>query len=205
MTKTRASRPRAPRGQARARIVTAADAAFAEKGFEAASTREIAQRAGTDQGLVTYHFPSKDELWRAAADRIFGVLTQTLDERVASLKHADPRERSRSIIREYVRFVAARPEFFRFMVDGGNRSDARTRWLVDTYIKPRFEYMKKHGMARGAGIDDASAPHAFFALAGAAALIFAVAPNCRRLTGLDPRKREAVEAHADFIADLMVP
>jgi AcrR family transcriptional regulator len=185
--------------------VAAAVDAFAEKGFEAASTRDIAQRAGTNQGLVTYHFPSKDLLWRAAADRLFGVLEERLDDRVASLSQSNSRERARGAIREYVRWVAEHPEFFRFLVDEGNLSNARTRWLVDTHIKPRFEFMKELGLARAAGIDDAALPHAFFALSGAAGLIFAVASNCRRLTGLDPRKREAIEAHADFVADLLVP
>lgn len=205
MPKPRSRPSRAPRGEARERIVAAAVDAFAEKGFEAASTRGIASRAGTDQGLLTYHFPNKDHLWRAAADRIFAILGKRLDERVTSLEQVDPKERTRSVIREYVRTVAAHPEFFRFLVDAGNRSNARSRWLVDTHIKPRFEFMKEHGLARATEIDDAAIPHAFYALAGSAALIFAVAPNCRRLTGLDPRKRDAIEAHADFIAKLMVP
>ncbi len=205
MAKTRTRRARVPRGEARERIVAAAVEAFAEKGFEAASTRDIARRAGTDQGLLTYHFPNKDRLWRAAADRLFEVLGQRLDDRVASLAQADPRERVRGAIREYVRWVAEHPEFFRFLVDAGNRSNARTRWLVDTHIKPRFEFLKDAGLARAAGIADADIPHAFFALSGAAGLIFAVASNCRRLTGLDPRKREAIEAHADFVANLLVP
>jgi AcrR family transcriptional regulator len=204
MTKTRTRKTRTPRGEAKERIVTAAVEAFAEKGFEAASTRDIAQRAGTDQGLVTYHFPSKDLLWRAAADRLFGVLGNRLDDRVASLSPADPKQRVRGAILEYVRWVAEHPEFFRFLVDEGNLSNARTRWLVDTHIKPRFEFLKKAGLARAAGIDEAAIPHAFFALSGAAGLIFAVASNCRRLTGLDPRKREAIEAHANFVADLIV-
>jgi AcrR family transcriptional regulator len=204
-TRTRRTRkPRTPRGEAKERIVAAAVEAFAEKGFEAASTRDIAQRAGTDQGLVTYHFPSKDLLWRAAADRLFGVLGNRLGDRVASLSQADPKERVRGAIREYVRWVAEHPEFFRFLVDEGNLSNARTRWLVDTHIKPRFEFMKEAGLARAAGIDESALPHAFFALSGAAGLIFAVASNCRRLTGIDPRKREAIEAHADFVADLLV-
>jgi AcrR family transcriptional regulator len=42
----------------RERIVEAALEAFAEKGFHGASTRDIALRAGTHQGLITYHFPS---------------------------------------------------------------------------------------------------------------------------------------------------
>ena len=201
----RTRRPRVPRGQARERIVAAAVKAFAEKGFEAASTRDIAQRAGTDQGLPTYHFRSKDALWRAAADHIFGILTQRLDERLAALAAAEPRERSRGAIREYVRWIAEHPEFFRFMVDEGNRSNPRTRWLVDTHIKPRFELMKQAGLLHAAGIDASLAPHAFFAMAGASGLIFAVSSNCRRLTGVDPRKREAIDAHADFVANLMVP
>ena len=205
MAKTRAKRAPAAHAEAtRTRIVTAAGRAFAEKGFDAASTREIAQAAGVEQGLLTYHFPTKDELWRAAADRIFGVLRQGVAERIASLEGLDPSERSREAIRQYVRTMAANPEFFRFIVDQGNRSDARTRWLVDTHIKPGFEMMKKLGLLRVARDDQASA-HAFFSLLGAGSLIFAVAPNCRRLTGIDPKKREVIEAHADYVANLMVP
>ncbi len=194
------------RGEAtRERIISAAIAAFAEKGFEAASTRDIAERAGEDQGLLTYHFPSKDKLWRAAADRLFGDQAKLFEPLITSLEFDDPKDRARAAIREYVRFAAAHPETFRFMVDEGNQSNARMRWLVDTHLKPRFEFMKTHGVVGATGMDESLAPHAFYALAGAGSLIFAVAPKCRRLSGLDPRKREAIEAHADFIANLMVP
>jgi TetR/AcrR family transcriptional regulator len=196
---------RVPRGQARERIVTAAVKAFADKGFDAASTREIAQGAGVDQGLLTYHFPSKDLLWRAAADRIFGVLEKRLLERFSAPLQGSPRERSRAAIREYVRLMAAHPEFFRFMLDGGHRADARTRWLVDTHLQPRFAFMQEFGVARVRALAEDEVPHAFYALAGAASFIFAVAPSCKRLTGLDPRRKQAIEAHADFVAKLMVP
>ncbi len=204
MARTRAQRVPTARGEARERIVSAAVEAFAEKGFEAASTRDIADRAGTDQGLLTYHFPSKDQLWRAAADQLFGILGQRLGDRLAGLEQSDPKERIRGAIREYVRWVAEHPEFFRFLVDEGNLSNARTRWLVDTHIKPRFEFMQEAGLAPAVGLDEAAIPHAFFALSGAAGLIFAVASKCRRLTGLDPRQRKAVETHADFVANLFV-
>ena len=204
MTKTPARKARKSRGEAKDQIVEAALEAFAEKGFEAASTRDIASRAKTDQGLVTYHFPTKDLLWRAAADRLFGVLGEKLDDHIAASSEVDPQERIREMILEYVRWVAAHPEFFRFLVDEGNLSNARTRWLVDTHIKPRFEYMKAAGLAQAAGVDESAIPHAFFALSGAAGLIFAVASNCRRLTGLDPRRREAIDHHANFVADLIL-
>ncbi len=189
----------------RERIVEAALAAFAARGFHGASTRDIARRAGTNQGLITYHFRSKDALWRAAADRIFGRLGKRMTERLAAPLPDDPRERIREGIRVYVRFAAEHPELFRLMVDEGMNSEPRMRWLVDTHLKPAYErFVRPQRVGKGA-IDDAQLPHAYYAMAGAGSLIFAVAPECRRLTGLDPRRADAIEAHADFVARLLVP
>jgi len=185
--------------------VEAALEAFAQKGFRGASTRDIAQRAGTNQGLITYHFRSKDALWRAAADRIFGRLAKRMTEQLAVLASEDPRERAREAIRIYVRFAAAHPELFRIMVDEGKNTEPRMRWLVDTHLKPAYErFMRPRGI-RVAGFDEASLPHAYYAMAGAGSLLFAVAPECRRLTGLDPERDSTVEAHAEFVARLLVP
>ncbi len=188
----------------RQRIVEAAVEVFTEKSFEGASTREIARRARTNQGLITYHFHSKEALWRAAADSIFERLGGQLAERLDALELADPRERAREWIRQYVRFAAAHPELFRMMVDEGRVADERMEWLVDTHIRPRFESISR-GLLDVAQIDEALVPHAFYALAGAASLMFAVAPECRRLTGLDPRSAQAIETHADYVARLLVP
>ena len=189
----------------RERIVDAALAAFAERGFRGASTRDIARRAGTNQGLITYHFKSKDALWRAAADRVFGLLQKSLGEHLDSLELSDPRERARETIRAYVRFVAAHPELFRLMVDEGKNSDARMKWLVDTHLRPALERFVQPGDERLIGRDEALLPHVYYVMAGAGSLIFAVAPECRRLTGLDPQTDEAIETHADFVARLLVP
>lgn len=188
----------------RERILEAAVETFAEKGFTGASTREIARRAGTNQGLITYHFRTKDELWRAAADSIFEGLGVQLAGRLDALDLGDPRERAREAIRVYVRFAAAHPELFRIMVDEGRVAGERLAWLVDTHLRPRFDLIAR-GMVEAAGVDASLLPHAFYALAGAASLIFAVAPECRRLTGLDPARVEAVETHAEFVARLIVP
>jgi AcrR family transcriptional regulator len=208
MPTRRARKPRSrseQRDATRERIVEAALEAFAEKGFGGASTRDIAQRAGTNQGLITYHFRSKDQLWRAAADRIFGMLAKRMTEELTALEAADPRELAREAIRRYVRFAAAHPELFRLMVDEGKNSERRMKWLVDTHLKPRYEQFMRPLGARIGAFDEAQLPYAYYVLAGAGSLIFAVAPECRRLTGLDPETEEAARAHAEFVARLLVP
>lgn len=40
----------------------------AERGWDAATTRRIAERAGSQQALINYHFGSKEGLLRAAAE-----------------------------------------------------------------------------------------------------------------------------------------
>jgi TetR/AcrR family transcriptional regulator len=193
------------RQQTRDRIIDAAARAFAELGFRAASTRDIAARAGTNQGLITYHFRSKEALWKAAADRIFGLLRDSFARPTAAGASEDPRALAREAIRQYVRFAAAHPELFRLMVEEGKSKEARMRWLVDTHLKPLyagFESLVRHYNPQ---IDPALLPHAYYALAGAASLMFAVSPECRRLTGLDPTQARTVEAHAEFVARLLVP
>ena len=90
------------------------------------------------QGLITYHFGSKGELWKAAIGRIFDDLRAGFRAGLDGDGAADPAERVREVVKQYVRFVAAHPELFRVMVEEGKRPDARMRWLVDTHLKPLY-------------------------------------------------------------------
>jgi TetR/AcrR family transcriptional regulator len=194
----------AQREDTRDRIIAAAARAFSEIGFRA-STRDIAARAKANQGLITYYFRNKGELWRAAADRIFGRRRAGFEPPGELVDSDDARSRAREAIRQYVRFVGAHPELFRLMVEEGKHPDARMRWLVDTHLKPLYAGFEQLVVKYNPGFDRALLPHAYYALAGAGSMIFAVKPECRRLTGLDPADESAIEAHAEFVARLFVP
>src|ERR1700676_4180288 len=64
----------------RVTIIRAALAEFAEKGFEAASIRSIAQRTGLQHPLITYHYRTKDALWRATAEYAFEQIREKWDK-----------------------------------------------------------------------------------------------------------------------------
>lgn len=66
----------------RARILAAAGAVFAEKG-PAASTEEVADRAGVAIGTVFRHFPTKRELLQAIVKDLRDRITAEADELLA--------------------------------------------------------------------------------------------------------------------------
>lgn len=185
------------REQTRARIIDAAIEAFAEHGYSGSSTRDIAARAETSQGLVSYHFETKAELWRAAADHLFGDVADSL--RPAAGRRAAGAEATREAIRGFVRLNARRPALVHFMVDAGRHDDERMRYLVDTHLSQRFAAVAR--LSTG----DVDPAHLYYALAGASSLLFGVAAECRALTGIDPSDDDVVERHAHFVARLFVP
>lgn len=82
-----AARPlRADARRNRGRILEAAEAVFAAKGV-AASTEEVARRAGVGIGTVFRHFPTKEALLEAVVD---GHLRRLADEAVALAAADDP-------------------------------------------------------------------------------------------------------------------
>lgn len=56
-------------GRSRAKIVAAAVAEFAEKGFAGARVEAIGRRAGVNKQLLYHYFGGKEELFRAVLDR----------------------------------------------------------------------------------------------------------------------------------------
>ncbi|WP_315832175.1 TetR/AcrR family transcriptional regulator [Bradyrhizobium prioriisuperbiae] len=55
---------------ARDKLLEAALSAFAELGFHGATVRDITQRAGVSQGLLTHHFGDKERLWNLVGERV---------------------------------------------------------------------------------------------------------------------------------------
>ncbi len=68
----------------KARILTAATRAFAERGYGATSIREVVEAVGCTKPALYYYFPSKAELFVAALERPHAEYAGLLDEIAAS-------------------------------------------------------------------------------------------------------------------------
>lgn len=73
------ARPRAPRGQARARVIEAALGLFAETGFSGTSLQMIAERLGVTKAAVYYQFRAKEEIVLAVLDDALAEMSQLAD------------------------------------------------------------------------------------------------------------------------------
>lgn len=118
------------------RLLEAAVAAFSDSGFKATSTRNIAQRAGVHHPLIAYHFKSKDALWRAAADRVFGQLEARLVEAQTAVAGASRKTRMAALIRAYAHYAACQPALHRMLVLEAGQAGPRLDWLVHKYLRP---------------------------------------------------------------------
>ena len=199
----RTTRPSAD--STRERILQAALDVFAERSFDGASTREIALRSGVTQPLLNYHFSTKVELWRAAVDRLFALLTATLSARVEGLRGVDEVTTARLIVREFVYFSARHPELHRIITGECKTDTPRMDWMVERHIRPLYEetVARFARLAQQGLVPSIPPAHLYYILTGAGPTMFVLGPECRRLTGLDPASEDVVEAHADAVITLL--
>ena len=89
----------------RAQIVDAAIGTIAELGYAKASFARIAERAGlSSTGLISYHFANRAELIAEVVDRVFGLISRYVAERMAH--QPDPPTALRTYVEANVGFVA---------------------------------------------------------------------------------------------------
>lgn len=190
----------------RERMLDVALDAFSELGYDGASTRTIANRAGVNQGMIPYYFGTKEALWHEAVDRAFAGLRAETDPIANDASAIDGRERLAELIRALVRFVARNPAFARLMSEEGKRKGPRMRWIVDRHIRPLFDVTESLGRTVDTSpFGDRFEPLYFYILVGAITQIYHQAPECERLTGLDPTQGAMVEAHTKALIALFVP
>jgi TetR/AcrR family transcriptional regulator len=199
----RATRPSAD--ATRERILDAALDLFSELSFDGATTREIASRAGVTQPLLNYHFSSKDELWRAAVERLFDALGASLGQRAEGLRGVDERTTARLLVREFIAFSASHPQLHRIITQECKTDGPRMDWLVERHVRPWFESTTAlfEGLVERGDVPPIAPAHLYYILTGAGPTMFVLGPECRRLTGVDPTDPAVIEAHADAVCLLL--
>jgi len=117
---------------------------FAERGFEAASMRAIAEQSGLTHQLICYHFQSKEVLWQAVATLVYEELARGREALLAQSRPERAIDQLRQEFVAYFRFSIEQPHLHRFLLqrrEGGQCED-RQDWLAQEFLRPHFERVK---------------------------------------------------------------
>jgi TetR/AcrR family transcriptional regulator len=138
--------------ETRRAIMDAALNEFAERGFDGASMRHIGERAGLEYTLITYHFRTKDALWRAVAEDAFAEIEAKWNEAIPVDSQMSAADRVRKEFRTFLQFTIEHTAFHHFMLRENQVSSPRLAWLLENVLsKTRDRILPQIRAAQAAG------------------------------------------------------
>lgn len=179
----------------KARILEAATAEFAAKGFAGARVSEIAARAGVNQQLIAYYFDGKEGLYREVGRRWRAYEAEAIPDDTPLAE----------MIKRYVRASVnegGRLLAWEGLADTGEDDEAaRER---NARLQHEVEVIRRR--QRAGEVDGRFDPAALHLITMAAANALAVYPHLARgLFGVDAASPELVERFAEQLALLIRP
>ena len=189
------------------KLLDAAIQAFSENGFKGTSTRDIAERAGVHHPLITYHFKNKDQLWRAAADRVFRDFRRSLAASLDEHRHESPKRRMASLIRAYVHYAKSQPALHKVMVQEASYPNPRLDWLIETHLKPffdaSFELLEE---LQAIGVAPRGNPKLLFNMIRlSSGGLLALGNELKQSSGIDVEREETLDEIAEMVVEVFLP
>jgi len=183
-------------------ILRAALSEFSQQGFEAASIRNIAERIGVKHPLITYHYKTKDILWRAVAEHVFSEIRNLWDQQASPDSDLPPIERVRAEYRTLLRFTLEYPDFHHFMLRESRPHNPRLAWLVTRHLKPLLKgrlmpQLKAAQRARQLPKADPALIH--YMLIGMISVLSSLADEIRLVAGISPHDPRVVDNYWQLI------
>ncbi len=176
------------RGEARPRILAAAIEAFARHGFEGVGPRHVAELAGLNHSLVTYHYGSVEALWKEAVSSLFESFRHHLIRRFQGLEGLDAETRLTIVIEDLVAHARDNPALHQIMLHEGRTMNPRQQWLVENQLRPMFRMardMIEQGKLAGR-VRDFDADLLYYAMISLAMTPFSLKAEFEAVTGRNP-------------------
>lgn len=187
------------------RILDSALIHFAEKGFEAASVRDISADAGVTHALIRLHFGNKELLWQAAVDYLFERMNVEMALEVGEPKMREGIDGLKAFARRYVKYCARHPEHARLMLQESMHRNDRLSYAVKQHISSAHGFMYagvKKAIANG-DMPKISPVSFIYILSAASQLVFALAEEAREIYDIDVLSDEFVNQHTDTVVKLL--
>ncbi|MAU41904.1 MAG: hypothetical protein CMF31_09820 [Kordiimonas sp.] len=192
--------------ETRQKILDAAIQCFLESGFGGVSTYDISANVGVTQPVILYHYKSKEGLWKACMDHMFGHFRNALAQKILELREEEPRIFFRELIRHIIVWPTHYPFMIRVLLDTNEDDAERLNWLWDKHIGPTqtaMSHILDHGVKIGI-LRDLPTLNTHYLLMGQS-MIFSLGQKVHTLTKKYQFNEDFIEAQIEcFTAMLFV-
>lgn len=153
----------------RHRLLQAAIRLFSAHGYHGVSVDEVVARARVNKRMVYHYFGSKEELFKAALQQVYGRL-ETVEFHAVE-RGASPREQLVRLLESYFEFLDDNPEFTRLLQwenleKGEHIRKQKQAVLTKNPFLERFRQIVEAGIRAGEFRPDLNVPHLLIHLIG---------------------------------------
>ena len=184
----------------RQKILDAAETEFNEKGPDAARVDRIARMAGVNKQLLYAHFGSKEGLYTAVLEAVYGRLS--LCEETLMETEFDGPDTVRHIILDYFGFLMENPSFVRLVL-WENLSGARYIPEMSPRLFRGAEQLLRRGVSRGFLREDLDIEQTVLSLNMFCFSAFSNVHTLSRLLDRDLAAQQEMARRSAHIADVL--
>jgi AcrR family transcriptional regulator len=116
-------------------VLDAAFEAFAQRGYEGTTLRELAKQLGVSHNLLNVRFGAKADLWRRAVDARVARIAPPVFA-IFEMQGLAEDARLAALLRQFCRWAADNPDFVGLVHTEGRRATWRLEYLVNAYVLP---------------------------------------------------------------------
>jgi AcrR family transcriptional regulator len=184
-------------------ILGVAEEVFAEKNYNGATMKDIADRLGIKKPALYYHFKNKDDIYRSLILSIYERLEEKVREPFKMGRNF--KEKIKALITNLVDFWAEHPRFPNIITQEVlSKGDLVYSELIPRFWMPMFQdsisELKKGESGYPANLD---VPLLVINIFGMSAFYFFVGPILNKITGEDYYSADKIEKLKKEILDLV--
>lgn len=185
------------------RILNVAQKIFAEKGFEATTTQEIADKAKINKAMIYYYFKSKDDLYLEVLKSFFEKISSRFSD--ATSMNLTPPEKLKIFLSEYIDIVSKNSEIPSFILQSFISKKKQVLHALKELILPLyknalalFEEGKSKGYFHNLNFENLSST-----VVGAVVFYFVASPLFSIIWEDDPLSPQNIEKKKEELIKLL--
>jgi AcrR family transcriptional regulator len=124
-------------------ILIAALDVFAEKGYDGAQLKDVAQKVGVTNPLISYRFENKEDLWKKAVSFLGEKLVDRFEHIKSYYVDLTGTMALRAYTRQYIYFLAENPALYKIIFQELGHDTWRSTYLIEQLFTPVIWFGEK--------------------------------------------------------------